>query len=345
MEDLAFDSPDSKLALPRFVMPENRQMSGDDNPRPQHPPELSREDIDQIQRRLAISDERRRNFNPRSVAILIDGVEQTRIELTQKSQVQIAIEAGTSLIEVRGEDESGGLLLATHVISYANNVFDYSSATAAISSGKLKFEVTPVATLGQGPSRAILDLTFQPQAHWSRSWFRWVEFRRPTIRTYALAGVAMALLGAAITGAIYSHKLTVLQERLHEAQRSQQQLQPTAARAIISYTLTRDDQRARGSETAPVPEISWRLHSTAISLELPLADAAQVATYTADLKTFTGDQTLMTQNLLRPVRSDGGAVVQVIVPADLLTADTYYTVYLHSPDRIDQFTFKVVDKR
>jgi len=347
MEDLAFDQPDSKLALPRFVMPENQQKGGDNNAQPQHPPGLSQEDIDQIQRRLAISDARRRNINPRTLAILIDGVEQSQVELTRRSQFQIALEAGASLIEVRGEDERGELLLATHVISYTNNAFDYSSATATLTSGKLRFEVTPIVAQGQEPSRAVLDLTFQPRARWSRPWLAWLEFRRPrpTVPTYALVGLAMALLGAAVTGAIYSHKLTVLQQRLHEAQRSQPQLLPTAARAIISYTLTRDDQRVRGSETAPVPEISLRLHSTAISLELPLAETPQAGNYAAELKTFSGDQTLLTQNLLRPIRSDGGTVVQIIVPIDLLAADTYYTVHLHSFDRIDHFTFKVVDNR
>ena len=347
MEDLAFDQPDTKLALPRFVMPDKQEKNGDNNTQPSHPPELSQEDIDQIQRRLAMADARRRNINPRTVTILIDGVGQTQVDLTQRPQLQIALEAGASLIEVRGEDDRGELLLATHVISYANNAFDYSGATATLSSGKLKFEVTPIATLGQGPPRAILGLTFQPRVRWTRPWLAWRNFGspRPTVRAYALAGLAMALVGAGVTGAIYSHKLKVLEEKLQQAQRSQQQLLPTAARAIISYRLTRDDQRVRGSRTAPIPEISLRLQSPAISLELPIAQTNDSGSYTAELKTFTGDQTLLTENFLRPVRNDGGAVVEIIVPADLLAADTYYTVHLHSPGRSDHFTFKVVDSQ
>jgi hypothetical protein len=347
MEDLAFDPPETKLALPRFFMPEKQEKNGDNNAQPPHPPELSQEDIDQIQRRLAMTDARRRTINPRMVKILIDGVEHTQIDLTQKSQVQIALEMGANLIEVRGEDERGELLLATHVISYANDAFDYSGAIATLSSGKLKFEVTPIATLGQGPPRAILVLAFQPRLRWTRPWLAWREFAggRPTIRAYVLAGLAMALLGAGVTGAVYSYKLRALEQKLQQAQRSQQLLLPTSARAIISYRLVRDDQRVRGSGTVPIPEISLRLHSAAISLELPLGQSTRAESYSAELKAFTGDQTLMAQNILRPVRSDGGETVQIIVPADLLKADSYYTVHLHSSDRTDHFTFKVVDKR
>jgi hypothetical protein len=109
--------------------------------------------------------------------------------------------------------------------------------------------------------------------------------------------------------------------------------------------LIRDDQRVRGSGTVPIPEISLSLRSAAIGLELPIGQSTGTETYTAELKAFTGDQTLMTQNVLRPVRSDGGETVEIIVPADLLKANNYYTVHLHSSDRTDHFTFKVVSTR
>ena len=219
--------------------------------------------------------------------------------------------------------------------------------TAPLNRGKLKFEVTPIAALGLGPPRAILTLTFQSRLPWSRPWLAWREFTsgRPTIRAYALAGLAMALLGAGVTGAVYSYKLKLVEQKLQQAQHSQEQLSPTAAGAIIFYRLVRDDQRVRGSGTVPIPEISLKLHSPAISLELPLGQNTRAESYSAELKTFTGDQTLIIQNLLRGTRSDGRAVVEIIVPTGLLKSDTYYTVHLHSSGRTDHFTFKVVDKR
>ena len=87
------------------------------------------------------------------------------------------------------------------------------------------------------------------------------------------------------------------------------------------------------------------LHSPAISLELPLTSIAGTPNYTAELKTFTGDQTLMTQNFLQPTRTENGPIVEILVPVDLLKADTYYTVHLLSSGRTDRFTFKVLDNR
>jgi hypothetical protein len=155
----------------------------------------------------------------------------------------------------------------------------------------------------------------------------------------------MGLIAAGIMGAIYSHKVRVLEQKLQQAQRSQQHLPPTAARAIISYKLIRDEQRMRGSGTVPIPEISLSPRSAAIRLELPLGQSTGTGSCTAELNAFTGDQTLMTQNILRPIRSDGGESVEIIVSADLLKANNYYTVHLHSSDRNDHFTFKVVEKR
>ena len=347
MEDLAFDAPETRLALPRFVMPDKQGKSDDSNAQSPRPPELSQEDLDQIQRRLAVTDARRSTMNPRMVTIVIDGVEYVQFDLAQKSQLQIGLEAGASLIEIRGKDDHGDILLATHFIAYANNAFVFSWATAALGRGKLKFEVTPIATPGQRPPQAILSLSYHPPFQWTRPWGAWRELAsfRTTVRAYALAALAMALIGWGVTGAFYSHKVKELEQELQLTRHKQQQLPPTAARAIISYALVRDDQRVRGTDTAGIPELSLRLHSQALSLELPVVPTARSLGYSAELKTFKGDQTLMTQNFLRPTQTENGSVVEIVVPADLLRADIYYTVHLHSSDRTDRFTFKVVDNR
>ncbi len=343
MQELALDPPDTKLALPRFLMPEKHEQSGDGGTR-WRPPELSEEELDKIQRRLAATDTRRRNINPRIAAVAIDGVEHTQLDLAQKTHLEIGLEAGASLIEIRGEDERGEVLLATHFVSYISNEFDSSRATATFGKGRLKLGVTPIATLGQAPPRAILSLNYQPNFQLTRPWAAWPDVRGywRTIRAYALAGMAVALMGWGVAGAFYAHKVKVLEQQLQQDRRNQLQLLPTAARAIVSYTLTRDEERVRGIETAGVPEISLRLHSSAVSLELPLSQTVEADRYSADLKTFTGDRTLMTQNFLRPMRTDAGWVVEIVLPAGLLQADGYYTVHLHSSDRTDRFTFRVV---
>jgi hypothetical protein len=346
MEDLAFDAPETRLALPRFIMRE--QQKGDDsNSQPPRAPELSQEDVDHIQQQLRMTDARRRKMNLRIVTIVVDGVEYTRLDLTQESQMQIGLETGASLIEVRGQDESGEIVLATHAISYANNAFESARALTRVSGGELKFEITPVAAPGQEQTRAILSLNYYPRLEWTRPWTIWRELSLSgrKISAYALSALVMAGISWGIAAAFYSARVKALEKELQQAQSNQQHLFPTAARAIVSYTLTPDDLRVRGTETAGIPEISLRLHSPAISLDLALPPAAQAPSFTAELKTFTGNKTLMTQNFLQPARIDSGPAVEIVVPADLLRADSYYTVYLHSPDRTDHFTFKIVDNQ
>ena len=72
------------------------------------------------------------------------------------------------------------------------------------------------------------------------------------------------------------------------------------------------------------------------------APTAEARSYSAEVQTFTGDQALMTQNFRQATRTDSGQVVAIVLPSDLLKPDTYYTVHLHSSDRTDHFTFKVV---
>jgi len=283
MEDLAFDAPETRLALPRFVMPDKQEKIDDSSAQPPRPPELSPEDLDQIQRRLAMTDSRRRNANPRIIKIIIDGVEDAQLDLTQKPQLQVGIEAGASLIEIRGIDKHGDLLLATHFIPYANNTFDSSRGTAKLSAGELEFEITPVGTGEHRPPQAILSLNYHARFQWTRPQIPWREFAdfRITLRTYVLAGLAMALIGWGVASALYSLNVKELEQKLELARRNQQHLSPTAASAIISYALIRDDQRVRGTEAAGIPEISLHLHSPAISLKLPLTSAIGTPGYSA----------------------------------------------------------------
>jgi hypothetical protein len=343
LKEMALDPPATKLALPRFDMTEKQEKSGDNGTQPRRPAELSQEDLGKIQRRLSATDARRRNINPRLVIVVIDRVEHAQLDLTQQRLHQIEVESGASLIEIRAEDDRGDLMLATHFLTYANNAFDFSKETAVLSKGKLEFEVTPIAKPADGPPRAKLSLKYKQSFPLVRLSSDWRDFRmsRWTIRSYALAAVAMVIIGWGVAGVFYAHRIKMLEQELKQAHRNQQQLAPTAARAILSYTLTRDDQRVRGTETASIPEISL-LHSPAVSFELPLPRTTEAGGYSAEVKTFAGDQTLITQNFLQATRTDEGPVVAIVLPADLLKAGTYYTVHLHSSDRIDRFTFKVV---
>ncbi len=192
-----------------------------------------------------------------------------------------------------------------------------------------------------------MSLNYSPTFRLTRFLTTRFDFTRSNtrIRSYAFAGLTIALMAWGIAGAFYAHKVRLLERQLQQAQNNRQQVPPTAAHAIVSYALIPDGRRIRGDRSAGIPEISLQLHSAAVGLELPLSRIVDGASYSAELKTFAGEQTLLTQNFLQPMQREDKWVVEIVLPTDLLRSDTYYTVHLHSPDTTDHFTFKVVAGR
>jgi hypothetical protein len=337
---LKFDPPGKKLALPRFYMPEKQYRN--DNPQPPPPPpELSQAEIEEIERRLATTDRRRRSIKPLSARILINGAERVALDLGRTSQAEIALEAGDSLIEVRGQDERGELLLATHMVRYTNSDFDHASDAASLNAGRLKFETTPLA-VGNGPARASFRISFEPKLHWIRFWRGFVVLNpRGMLQAFAFGVMGIALILAFIVVTVYSHRLKVLEQKAQQVQIRQTEATAAVSPTIMSYRLGLDERRVRGAGGDPIPEISVKLRPRVVELQLPLAEPGREESYTAELKTFIDNQLLLSEKLLPQVRN---GVVKIIIPTDALVPDTYYTVYLHSSERTDRYTFKIVDR-
>lgn len=344
LRELSLRPPETKLALPRFVMSDKHENNSDINDCAPNSTVLSQEDLDEIERRLAMRDTRRRNINPRLVTLSVDGVRQKQFDLAKTNHVRLELSLGTSLIEIWGQDDQGDLLLAAHMVSYAENAFDSSQATATVGRGILKFDVAPVS--GGESARATLRVDYKPQFQWTRLLnVRFVQERTfKAIAPYALAGVTVGLAVWGVTSTVYVHRIGVLERQLKQAHTVQRQLPPSTAKALVFYRLIPDDQMVRGQEMAGIPEISLLLHSPAIGLELPLSQTDEGTVISAELKSFSGDQTLLTINFPRETRTNAGSHVEIVVSADLLRPDTYYTVQLHSPNKTNRFTFKVIAK-
>jgi len=178
---LSFSSPEARLALPRFAMKEETR--GSDNNEIQGPrvPKLSEEEKAVIAGRLNASRVRRRKICPSAVSVIIDGQELSRFELTDSGQLQIELNEGAKLIELRGVDEVGDLLLGTHLISYAKEAFESSKVVQSFNNGRLGLMVSPIPGSGDG-ARAVLTLSFrrrfQMWGPFARVW-RLIRVTRP----------------------------------------------------------------------------------------------------------------------------------------------------------------------
>lgn len=103
-----YDLPDERLAVPQFRHVASGPPPGDRF----HPPKLEAEDYLQLQTHRKVQARRRRAYAAGMLRVYVDNVEHATFDPRRISSVQLDVEPEANLIEVRGEDAEGELLLA-----------------------------------------------------------------------------------------------------------------------------------------------------------------------------------------------------------------------------------------
>lgn len=166
-EILSLSSPEARLALPRFAMKDETNENDGNKTQTSRVPNLCDEEKALIARRLNESRARRRKVRPAAISVIVDGTESSRFDLTSSAQLQIELADGARLIEIRGIDEDGEILLGTHLISYADQAFESSKIFQSLRNGQLRLEISPNPNTGEG-ARATLTLSFERRFQRSR---------------------------------------------------------------------------------------------------------------------------------------------------------------------------------
>ncbi len=112
----AFESPRERLAVPQFGDAANGQPRGDRFSRPQ----LEPEDYRLLQSRRNAQARRRKAYAAEQLRVHVDGFERAAFDPRRTTRIQLEIEPEADLIEVRGEDAEGELLLATLIVCPAD---------------------------------------------------------------------------------------------------------------------------------------------------------------------------------------------------------------------------------
>ena len=110
--------PEERIELPRFYS----HQSDDESPPRQRraPAELSAEDLAEINHMLGEQAARRRRASPTGVIrVIVDGVERGTLNPAEQSSISFSAEEDAETIEVKTTDAIGDLLLATHLITSA----------------------------------------------------------------------------------------------------------------------------------------------------------------------------------------------------------------------------------
>jgi hypothetical protein len=307
-------------------------------------PKLSEADHQLIRERLAATDERRKKISSRFIVVLVDHVLRGQMDLTQMAQLDFPLDEDAKVVEIWGEDGEGKLLLATHFISQIEKQSKTSPGRTTLKNAHLELTVNP-AVVGAYAPHAKMTVRLIPESRiiqMRRLWSFLFNSRWP-VRGYAIAALVMGLVLAVAVTIYLSRRTRNIEQAGPPARKSEPAA--TVPRAVVSYAMIPDDQRLRGPEETGIPSISVNSRPPVINLELRLSPTMKSDNYTAELKTFTGDRSLLTQTGLRPRHTPTGPVIEIAFPADLLEPGGYYTVSVQSSDVTNRFTFKAVSSQ
>lgn len=150
-----YDRLEERLRVPSFSSPPGRTPRGDRFA----PPGLGDEDYIRLERTLEARAHRRRNFTPKRIAIYVDDVLTCSFDPEKTKRVRQMIGAG--VVEVRGRDEAGELILATLPASYGEDDRAPRGGTIVHPGGqKITIRLTPAGDAGGATNSSWLEVSF-----------------------------------------------------------------------------------------------------------------------------------------------------------------------------------------
>ncbi|OAI57760.1 hypothetical protein AYO50_00005 [Acidobacteria bacterium SCGC AG-212-P17] len=323
---LALDPPNSKLDLPRIFMESTGASNKSDQP--PHLPGLSADERKTIVGHLSAESERRQEASPKSVKIVVDGVERAELDFAGTMGAQFDIEEGAELIEVLTEQQGVPLLLAIHRVAYSElKGIIPSKLTFAFKGGAELILQVAAAEAQEGPRHATVSVSHH--AHVPVATARWLR----STPKLALASVAILGLGLGWMLGIVTHRRPGRLEFVQNVP-SRQQPTPTPVQIakehqpLVTYVLISDDVAVRGEGTSEVSAIVVPAQPTLLQLDLPVSPADAHRSFHAALKPLLKNAEILTENMLTASKISSGAAVTFSVPSVFLQENTDYVVDL-----------------
>jgi hypothetical protein len=171
--DLRFDAPNTRLEIPRFFYANDMNGNGSNRNR-RNPRNLDENELQSITNSLDLNAARRKAANANLLRIMVDGMEQARIDLDKTSSTSFELDTDAELIEVRSRDNAGEeVLLASHLLtpSEAENGFQSANASIILEGGQ-KVAIRTSAELSD--AGMIVEITYRETNPFRAAslWFR-----------------------------------------------------------------------------------------------------------------------------------------------------------------------------
>jgi hypothetical protein len=153
IEGLGFDAPSARLEVPCFSIAQDSD--NNDGPRTgRHVPlRLNEQELLGVKSELSELAARRKRASAGLLRVLVDGIERARLDLNRTDRMRFDIESSAELLEVRGQDAAGEVLLASHLFAHdalGDGFAAYELPVLLEAGQKLLISVTPAAQQGTG---------------------------------------------------------------------------------------------------------------------------------------------------------------------------------------------------
>jgi hypothetical protein len=113
---LRLESPEDRLEIPQFYLSNENKNGGEAVRTPKVG--LDEEDLAAIKDDLSDLAKRRKKASAGFLQFLLDGAECARLDLKKASHVRFNVDSSNELLEIRSTDQTGDLLLASHLFSF-----------------------------------------------------------------------------------------------------------------------------------------------------------------------------------------------------------------------------------
>jgi len=348
--------------LPRFYM-ENQDTNN--HPAPSDPISgLTPEEREDISKQLSGQSTRRKQADPQRIIVVVDGEERAQLELKtgDRQTIQLQLEEGDELIEVRTRVAGEDLLLAIHPVAYTESR-GLAAAQECIWRGEfgtLNLVIEPAGSAGEEPALATAKFDFHPHVFARARRTFWLD-RHQWFPRLAFAGIALLVAGLLIRYTAQRNSSLPTAPATATSAGSPALAPPSnnpplkpgpspapipqLSAAHIVYRLVPDEQATRGAggfETV----IAIPSKPTVIELELPVAPEYAQENFTATLKFFFKPGQVLSKNDLRPKRLNNALVVSFTVPSEKLKAGQDYAVELQTvkpgekPETAESYAFR-----
>jgi hypothetical protein len=353
MEALLLQPPMSRLALPRFYM--NNERIDSDPTHSGRPSGLTAADRDNINKQLSDQARRRKQADPQSVIVVVDGEERAHLQLTGGSSQSILLEEGDSVIELRAQAGDADLLLAIVPLAYTETRGPAASHETLWRGrhGNLDLKIAPAALSGEEPAQATATINFTAKSVFGEMFQKNNQGWLPRL---AFAGMALLLAGVGIRYIIKHNKpqppaAAIAVAPVNPTPSQSPGLSPSPAPlpqiadAHISFRLLPDDQATRGPEGRETM-IALPAGHTMINFELPLPSGYDRENLSATLKLFFNPGVILKQDHLHPTNVENELVVIFAVPSEKLKNGQEYAVELQTakagqkPETVESYGFQ-----